>query len=708
MSAIEALRTLPGFKGREDSFTVKCPGHDDRENSLQVKRLESGKLSVQCFANCPLPQILEPIGLHPRDLYPPKAKGSKKQIDCCYNYVGADGKLIFQVVRYRPKSFSQRQPDKGKPGGWAYDLTGVRRVLYRHPEVLKAKAEGRTVYLVEGEKDADNLADLGLCATTNAGGAAKWEQSFSDTLSGADVVILPDNDKPGIDAAWRRHDAISGSVVVMLPGLPSKGDVSDWLAQGGTTEQLAALVDQARTNPPQRPVMDVEARPVAYEESSIDPLGELAGAHILLEIAGDNLRHTSDRGWLWFDDTRFTPAEKKARRMATKVGDARRKRGHAATDDPDLIKAYYRAAKRDESAAGIEAILKIASTLPGIDADHVEFDADPWALNFYNGTVNLQTGELRPHRRDDFLTKICPHPFDPSAQCPRWLQFIDEIFCGNRELISWVQWLVGYSFTGSTHRHLFPILHGDGRNGKGAFFRAIRHALGADYSCVVETEDLMAQNNPRPSVGIAALRGVRFAYAQETEQGRKLNEALIKTLTGGDVLKARVLYGQLFEFKPTHKLWMATNYRPRVTGTAAGIWDRLRLIPFERRFLDHEQDPHLDAKLEAEVCGILAWAVQGARMDEPPIPACVRAATDSYRDESDVLAAFIDEVLIRDWQPATTLKREVYEAFRRYTNNHCESMRDFNKRLVARGFEDKHTERGTCWTSVSLHPEWQS
>ncbi len=437
----------------------------------------------------------------------------------------------------------------------------------------------------------------------------------------------------------------------------------------------------------------------------VDPMSDLAGSLRLLRIADGDLRHATDRDWLVFDGKRFAPDEKQARRLAAKVGQATRADGHANTDDPDAIKAYYRTGKRFESAGGIDALLKIAATLPGIDADHVEFDADPWALNCENGTVDLNTGELRPQRRSDHITKLCPHEFIPVATCPRWLAFLDEIFEGDKELIQWVQWLCGYSATGSTHRHIFPILHGDGRNGKGAFFRAMRHVLGTDYAAVVETEDLMMQHNTRHSVGIAQLRGIRFAFAQETEEGRRLNESLVKSLTGGDIMKARMLYGQPFEFTPTHTLWMASNYRPRITGTASGIWERLRLLPFNRQFSANEQDPFLDEKLRREATGILAWIVAGARMPEPSVPGCVKAATDDYRDESDTLAAFIDDALT-EWEHTHVLKRDVYDAYRSYMNNHCEDQRRFNQRIAERGFVEKKIPAGMAWEGVSLRVDW--
>lgn len=249
------MESLQNVVGRgADSFTARCPGHDDQQNSLQVKRMPSGKISVQCFAGCEIDTILAPIGMHSRDLYPPKPveePRKPKQIECTYDYHDAAGRIVMQVIRYKPKSFQQRRPDPSKPGGWNYSLQGVERPLYRLPEVLKAKAEGRTIYLCEGEKDADNLRELfHVCATTNPGGINVWAKHYSDILAGANVVILPDNDEPGRKGAARRAEAIPGSVIVELPGLHQKGDVSDWLAAGGTLDELEEL---AQAQPGDKP-----------------------------------------------------------------------------------------------------------------------------------------------------------------------------------------------------------------------------------------------------------------------------------------------------------------------------------------------------------------------------------------------------------------------------------------------------------------------
>jgi len=445
-----------------------------------------------------------------------------------------------------------------------------------------------------------------------------------------------------------------------------------------------------------------------FSTPPVDPLGELAGAHILAEISGGNLGHDAVRGLLYFDGKRWAPAEKKARVICYKVGDERRKQGHAATKDPDLIKAYYRAAKRDESRAGIEAILSLAANLPGIAMDHIEFDADPFALNFLNGTVDLRTGLLRPHRKEDYLTKIIPHNFDPTALCPRFLKFLDEVFKSDKQIVYWMQWLVGYTAIGATPRHILPILYGTGRNGKSVLFKILRYVFGRDYAVSIDPEDLMAKQGNNNNNSIPRLRGARFAMAQETAENRRIDEALVKMLTGGDPITGRELYGKQFEFVPSHTLWMATNYRPRITGAAPAIWERVRLVPFERYFESYERDHDLDATLAAEAVGILAWIVNGARMKEPLIPERVRKATDEYREESDVLAAFIEEYLTTEWEHANTLKSEVYEAYKRARNNHCEGFIEFNKRLETRGFKSVKKRHGACWEGVAIKAKYAS
>ena len=229
-------------------WLAKCPAHDDRQASLSLNQSNDGTILLKCFAGCSTERIIETIGFNMSDLFVPKQTSQKqpKEIAATYEYQDENGKLLFQAVRYNPKGFNQRRPDG--QGGWIYNLKETRRVLYRLPELLKANARA-TVFICEGEKDVDRLRDLGLVATTNPMGAGKWRDDYATFLQGREVVILPDNDDPGRDHAevvaksLKKH--VASVKTLALPGLPVKGDVSDWLNAGGDAEQLCMLAENA-------------------------------------------------------------------------------------------------------------------------------------------------------------------------------------------------------------------------------------------------------------------------------------------------------------------------------------------------------------------------------------------------------------------------------------------------------------------------------
>lgn len=239
-----------------DRWQCLCPSHDDTQASLSITA-QGEKVLLHCHAGCDTRIILADLGLSERDLFASRtsqAEAPKRRIVKTYDYHDVDGYLLFQTVRYQPKDFRQRRPDPARPGEYLPNLQGVELILYRLPDVLTAVQQGTNVYLVEGEKDADNLHTLGLTATTAPLGAGKWRESYAETLRGADVIILPDNDAPGRKhaelVARSLHSAARSVKVVTLPELPEKGDISDWLQADGTREQLEALVAACPLWPP--------------------------------------------------------------------------------------------------------------------------------------------------------------------------------------------------------------------------------------------------------------------------------------------------------------------------------------------------------------------------------------------------------------------------------------------------------------------------
>ncbi|MBS3948400.1 MAG: hypothetical protein KGZ57_08890 [Dethiobacter sp.] len=260
LSHLKGVQPCSGGPG--SGYKALCPAHDDRKQSLHVSEGSDGRVLIYCHAGCAAESVCAAIGLTLKDLYPKpeqQSRASRSEVVATYDYRDAGGKLLFQVCRTADKRFFQRQPD-GK-GGWANGLGGVKPVLYRLPEVSQAVRNGEVVFIPEGEKDCDNLAKLGLAATTNPMGAGKWRDYYADSLTCATAIILPDNDDPGrkhAEQVARSLRSKAASVRVLeLPGLPAKADVSDWLNSGGTRDELLRLVAEC---PESRPTTEKRGR----------------------------------------------------------------------------------------------------------------------------------------------------------------------------------------------------------------------------------------------------------------------------------------------------------------------------------------------------------------------------------------------------------------------------------------------------------------
>ncbi len=369
----------------------------------------------------------------------------------------------------------------------------------------------------------------------------------------------------------------------------------------------------------------------------------------------------------------------------------------------ELRTALARHAIQSEARARVVAMVALAQSERGIPVRPDELDADPWLLNVKNGTIDLRTGELREHRREDLITKLAPVEYDPDAAAPAWAAFLERVLPGE-ELGGFIQRAVGYSLTGDTSEQSMFINHGAGNNGKSTFQEALAAALG-DYAMRAPTEMLMVRRTGGVPNDVARLKGARFVTASETEEGRRLAESLVKDLTGQDTITARFMRAEFFDFKPTHKLWLSTNHKPEIRGTDNAIWRRIRLVPFNVRIGDDEIDRELPEKLRAELPGILAWAVRGCldwqRRGGLGEPDEVREATEDYRAEMDVLASFIDDCCAV-YPEARATSKALYEAYTTWCEENRESAdkkRNFGARLRERGFE---RARGTGNVHVRL------
>ncbi|MBL8610222.1 MAG: hypothetical protein JNL38_22995, partial [Myxococcales bacterium] len=322
-------------------------------------------------------------------------------------------------------------------------------------------------------------------------------------------------------------------------------------------------------------------------------------------------------------------------------------------------------------------------------------DADPWLLNVANGTIDLRTGVLRPHDPRDLLTKLADVAYDPAAKCPMWDRFLDRVMGGSVELVDYLARMVGYSLTGVIREHVLAFLFGGGANGKSTFLRVL-HALLGDHAARASRGLLFASRGERHPTELTILHGARVATCAEIQAGDYFDEALVKDLTGGDLIAARRMREDFWTFAPTHKLWLAGNHKPRVRGDDEGIWRRIRLVPWTVTIPTEERDPELVDKLLAELPGILAWAVRGclawqrSGLGDPPE---VTRATANYREEADPLREFCDGWLVfgPDERAARKHIRAAYEEY-------CRD--DGAEPLGARRFADGLRRRGVTDTSV--------
>lgn len=299
-------------------------------------------------------------------------------------------------------------------------------------------------------------------------------------------------------------------------------------------------------------------------------------------------------------------------------------------------------AKTSDSARGINAMTHLAAGVPSVLVAHDTLDGDNDKLNVANGTLHVWSGHLDPHDPHDLITKLADIQYDANAQCPRWLAFLERVI-PDEEVRAFVQRYVGYCLTGRVTEQTIAFLIGPGANGKSVFLNVLRRLLG-EYAVVAPRDLLIAQRYEPHPTSIAGLAGARLASAVETEAGSKLSEAKVKELVGGDDLTARRMREDFWQFEPTHKLIVAANYRPTVTGTDSAIWRRIRVIPFEVVIPFEERNPGLLELLALELPGILNWAVEGCKkwwIDGLGLPSAVELATSQYRDEQDIVGQFL-------------------------------------------------------------------
>jgi putative DNA primase/helicase len=596
-----------------------------------------------------------------------------------WDYLSPSGDILVTVYRFDPPG-KRKQYRPWLPRERRWGSPQPPRPLYNLPGVAKAD----TVVVVEGEKCAQALIDLGICATTAMHGAGQpAEKTDWSPLSGKKVLIWPDNDPPGrhyattVAVASRAAGAQSVDMLVIPEGKPDGWDAADAVGEGFDVAAFLAKgprVSMDGTPPPP------DSKPMQLESGGpVKAGGDDAKALAFVDRFGGDWRYCAEGlGWLFWDRTRWCQDKTLlvfdlVRCMLREGGSVKRRH---VSDVEWLARIDRRVATRAD-----------------------EWDRDPFVLNTPEGAIDLSgSGRVSAHDRHAMVTKIAGAA--PGGECPLWLRFLDEVTGSDPDLQAYLQRVVGYCLTGSTQEHALFFLYGTGSNGKSVFVNTLLKLLG-DYALSASAEMFMLSRHERHPTELARLRGARLVVVPETEQGTRWAEAKIKSITGGDPIAARFMRQDFFVFTPQFKLMVVGNHKPGLRNVDEAIRRRLHLIPFRITIPPERRDPDLAQKLWAERSGIMAWAIRGCDewrakgLAPPPI---VRDATNSYLQEEDVISEFLESDHVVISNNATVAIADLFQRWQQWASSRGEwvgNARWLAQQLDARGYGRTRMHGGT-------------
>ncbi|MGI6102308.1 MAG: phage/plasmid primase, P4 family [Bacillota bacterium] len=616
-------------------------------------------------------------------------------------YLMPNGELLgTRLRRCMPKA------KQGKDQRFVWDTDFKELSLYG----LWRDMPGDWAMLVEGESDCHTLWYYGIPAY-GVPGAGNYKAEWTTYLTNRQTLYLwQEHDKPAEQFIAKttvglHEGGFTGKI--LIASMAEFDDVSD-LHQTDPKNfkaRLEAALKEAREPDP----AEIKAAQKRVSRPKYN-LTELGNAKRLVYYHGKNIRYVHPWGkWIVWNGKQWAVDNTAAIQRMAKDTVAKIYEEARDTWDEEEREAIEKHARSSESERKLHAMINLASSEEGIPALPEELDNGAYLLNVGNGTLDLTTGALLTHKRKDLLTKLTPIEYDPDAKAPRWEAFVAWAMDNNQNLISFLQRAIGYSLTADVSEQVLFFCHGTGDNGKSVFLETILAMLGP-YGKTTAQNLLMASRFDDHPTGVADLMGTRMAVSIETGESRRLDETLVKSLTGGDRIKARFMRQDFFEFEPTHKIWLATNHKPIIRGTDHAIWRRIRLIPFSMKIAEEKKDPQLVDKLKKELPGILAWAVEGCLQWQEHglgLPEEVKAATDKYRQEMDVLGDFIDECCYVDVS-AIASAQDLYDEYREWcetTGERAQTRTWFGRRLGDRGFEREKRSGKIWWLGIGLNSD---
>lgn len=436
-------------------------------------------------------------------------------------------------------------------------------------------------------------------------------------------------------------------------------------------------------------------------------LDDTGNAERMNDYCGNVFRYNyTDKRWMyykggvWLYDDRgavFTAADVILERMKVEL------KLWAEYDGGSMLQDYQKHMKRTRSNAAKRAMIKEFEHIVPISP--AELDTHKNLVNSQSDILDLDTCTATPHNAKMYMTRMLGTSMPVNPKRPvLWLRFLDDIFNSDKELIRYVQKALGYSLSGLTTEQCVFFLYGTGRNGKSTFLEIVRLILG-EYATNIQPESIMMKSaNSSANTDIARLKGARLVTSVEPNEGMRLNEGLIKQLTGDDMVTARKLYGDEFEYRPEFKLWMATNHKPTIRGTDLGIWRRIHIIPFTTIIPEEKVDKNLGDKLREEMPDILAWMMEGYRLwkyEGLNKPKAVQDAVKEYRNEMDVIAAFLaSDYCVDGGEAKASALYAVYCRWAAENNEYKMPSRKFGIEMSKH--YNKRTSNGVRYIGISL------
>ena len=542
--------------------------------------------------------------------------------------------------------------------------------------------------------------------------AGNWQSKY-ESQSEADMAFC------SMLAFWFQKDAEKMDAIFRRSGLMR----DKWNRETGNSTYSAITLQRAidgctNVYAPKAPddkdfFITVKSSEPKQKHYTFDDTGN---AQRFIDMFGDKIRFNyNDNRWMIYDKIKWSYDiigyiwDLIDKAMESMKSEKQYYENYDAENGTEILKEFKKHMKKSRNKNTKNALEKEAQHYVPITPNSL--DHNRRKLNTPTGIIDLENFEVTPNDPLEYFTKSTAVGIKEGAKCPLWIEFLNDIFDGDKDLISYIQKAVGYSLSGLTDEQCAFFCYGTGNNGKSTFLDIIRCILG-DYASNIQPETLMVRNtNSSANSDIARLKGARFVTSVEPNEGLRLNEGLLKQLTGDDMVTARKLYAEEFEFKPEFKLWMATNHKPVIRGTDTGIWRRIHLIPFTVNIPAEKVDRKLKDKLMQELDGIFLWCLEGLKRynaEGLSKPSAVIKAVEQYRGEMDTISKFLDECTVS--APCRCVKaRDLYNVYSRWCEENGEyklTNTKFGMEMVKK-YERSKTKNGWIYREIDFNDDYQ-